>query len=132
MAGPIMLPLTEPVALEGARQWIWVADRPSRSVSAFRAEDAGPIRSLSLPEPPVALAAAAELLCVGLASGSIMAIDEASGDELWRNAAFRGDMHIRGGGELIWATAPDGGALLAFDRSGPVTRVSTERLRGFA
>jgi hypothetical protein len=132
MADAVRLPLEGPVALEGARQWIWVADRPSQSVTAFRAEDARLIRSLPLPEPPVALAAAGALLCVGLASGSIIAVEEDSGSELWRNAAFRGDMHMRSGGELIWATEPDGGTLIAFDRSGPVTRVPTEGLRVFA
>jgi hypothetical protein len=39
---------------------------------------------------------------------------------------------MRSGGELIWASERDSGALLAFDRSGPVTRVSTEGLRAFA
>jgi hypothetical protein len=132
MPDAVRLPLAEPVALEGSRQWIWVVDRPSHSLTAFRAEDAGPVRSLPLPEPPVALAACGGLLCVGLASGSIIAFEEESGSELWRNAAFHRDMQMRSGGELIWASEPDGGALLAFDRSGLVTRVPTEGLRAFA
>jgi outer membrane protein assembly factor BamB len=132
MADAVRLPLAEPVALAGARQWIWVADRPSRSLRAFRAEDAGPVRALQLPEPPVALAAAGGLVCVGLASGSVIAVDEDSGSELWRHAAFHGEMHMRSGGELVWATEPGGGFLIAFDRSGPVTRVPAEGLRAFA
>jgi hypothetical protein len=132
MAVAVRLPLAEPVALDGSRQRIWVVDRSSQSLTAFRADDAGPIRSLPLPEPPTALATTGGLLCVGLASGSIIAFDEETGSGLWRNAAFRGDMQMRSGGELIWASERDSGALLAFDRSGPVTRVSTEGLRAFA
>jgi outer membrane protein assembly factor BamB len=132
MADAVRLPLAEPVALEGSREWIWVADRPSQSLKAFRAEDAGAVRSLQLSGPPVALAAANGLICAGLASGDIVAIEEDSGRELWRNVAFRGAMQLRSGGGLVWATEPDGGSLLAFDRSGPVARVPAQGLSAFA
>jgi outer membrane protein assembly factor BamB len=132
MADAVRLPIAEPVALEGGRQWMWVADRPTQSLKAFRAEDAGAVRSLQLPGPPVTLAGADGFICAGLASGNIVAIEEDSGRELWQNSAFRGAMHMRSGGELVWATEPDGGSLLAFDRSGPVARVPAEGLLAFA
>jgi hypothetical protein len=101
-------------------------------LTAFRADNAAQIKSVPLPEPPTALATTGRLLCVGLASGSIIGFDEESGSGLWQNAAFRGDVQMRSGGELIWASERDGGALLAFNRSGPVARVSTQGLRAFA
>jgi hypothetical protein len=132
MSNSVRLSLEGPVALQGTQQGIWIADQASQSVTCFRAEDARRIRALPLPGIPVALAAAHGFLAVGLSSGTLIAFDADSGRELWQNTTFHRNILMRGSGQFVWAADQDGGALFAFDRAGPVTRVTAKGLQAFA
>jgi hypothetical protein len=124
------LPLASPVAMQGTARGIWVADRDSRSLVSFAAADATQVRTISLAEAPVAMAAAEGFVATALASGNVVAFETATGTEVWRRSL--GATQLKSGTNHIWVVVHDGDALVSFDRSGAGSRVRAENVREFA
>lgn len=132
MTNTVRLPLSSPVALHGGAKGIWVADRESRSIVCFEPASAKRLTTITVAEPPVALAAADGFVAAALASSVIAAFDEMTGAELWRRAAGSPDVEMKSGSRHVWAAERKGAAVLSFDRSGEVGRVPCDGLLSFS
>jgi len=118
--------------MQGTELGIWVADRDSRTLTCFEASEGNSVGRITLPEPPVALAAADGFVAAGFTSGIIAGYDPKSGSQLWRGAVGSGDLEMKSGTEHVWAAERGGGVVIAYDRSGTGSRVPTEGMQHFA
>lgn len=127
----LRLPTTNPIAICGTRQHIWIADADSSTLAAFHPQSGEMLSQTVFDATPVALAVG-EIVAVGLKSGSIVACDVQQGKELWRYSGCSGELAVCTQGQRIWVHDRESSTLSDCDQSGARTRLSGCKLTTFA